>query len=670
MNRHRKALRRTLSGFAAAYVIALSLVAVIAAASHWISHRVTAAQVNTAHEIDVSGAQRMLSQRIALLLTELDRGEDRGVTLDALRVARDRFRAVHLGLINGDPAMRLNGIQSKELGDIYFYEPHLVNDRTEALIFAADRALLSRAPLPPETLAMAAELAKGPLLAGLNAVVKQREMEARNGLNFINQVDRWLLVATLLILLAEGLLIFRPLSDSVKQSADELLTSNEELRHSLRHDQLTGLPNRRHLREFLDMALSQANRHGHRVGLLQVDLVGFRTMNDTRGHAVGDLILQRVAGMMRIESRKGDFIARIGANEFAVVCPFTATLDDLHALSDRLCALITAPFEIDGVGCELKCAAAITLSDVDEVDPIRLQKDVDIALGQAKRQGCGKSVVFAPQMREAFEQRETLRSDLKRALELQEIEPFFQPQINARTGQLDGFEALARWRRPDIGILGPADFLGAAAEFGMGERVDELIMEKSFAALADWRRRGLAVPRIGVNITATDLRDPFMTERIKWAVDRHDLDPCDVCIEILESVLVDGRDDDIARNIASLARIGFHIDLDDFGTGHAAISTLKRFSVDRIKIDRSFVSDIDTDAEQQKVAGAMIDLAHSLGVAALAEGVETDAEYGQLARMGCDFMQGYGIARPMSEEAATAWIRAYAGRDPVEAAVG
>lgn len=538
MNQQRKALRRTLSGFVAAYVLALSLIAVIAMASHWIADRVTAAQVNTAHEIDVSGAQRMLSQRIALLLTELETTNDHKATLAALRAARDRFRAAHLGLINGDPTMRLKGVKSKELGDIYFFEPHLVNERSEALIFAADRALLIGAPLPADTLAAMAELAKGPLLAGLDAVVKRKELEARDGLLFIKRVDLWLLIATLAILVAEGFLIFRPLSNRVRNFANEVLKTNEELRHSMRHDQLTGLPNRRYMREFLDMTLSQAKRHGHQVGLLQIDLIGFRALNDTRGHAVGDLVLQRIAGLMLVECRKGDFVARIGSNEFAVICSFAEDISELQALSERLCELVAEPFEINDVACELKCAAAITLSDVGEVDSLRLQRDVDIALAAAKKRGNGCSVVFSPEMREAFEEKEALREDLKRGLEAKEIEPFFQPQINARTGELDGFEALARWRHPSRGILTPYHFLDAAAEFGLGERVDEIIMDKAFLALAGWRRSGLVVPRIGVNITAVELRDPFMAERIKWAAERHELEPSDVCIEILEGVLV------------------------------------------------------------------------------------------------------------------------------------
>ncbi len=421
------------------------------------------------------------------------------------------------------------------------------------------------------------------------------------------------------------------------------------------------------MREFLDMVLSQAKRHGHQVGLLQIDLIGFRILNDTRGHAVGDLVLQRVAGLMLVESRKGDFVARIGSNEFAVICSFAEDISELQALSERLCELIAEPFEINGVACDLKCAAAITLSDVGEVDPLRLQRDVDIALAAAKQQGNGCSVVFSPDMRRAFEEKEALREDLKRGLAASEIEPFFQPQINARTGELDGFEALARWRHPSRGILSPFHFLDAAAEFGLGERVDEIIMDKAFAALAGWRRRGLTVSRMGVNITAVELRDPFMAERIKWAVERHELEPCDICIEILEGVLVEEEDDEIAKNIASLSRIGFHIDLDDFGTGHASIATLQRFSVDRIKIDRSFVTDIDSVAEQQKVTGAMIGLAHSLDVTALGEGVETSAEYVQLAQMGCEYLQGFWIGKPMPEETATEWIRAYVAKDPIEA---
>lgn len=670
MNQQRKTLRRTLSGFAAAYVMALSLIAVIAVASHWIAGTVTASQVDIANEIDISGAQRSLAFQIVLSLTELETTNDYEATQADLRAARDSFRTAHLGLINGDPAMRLNGVTSEELGNIYFDEPHLVNERSQALIFAADRALLMGTPLSAEMLAKTAELAKGPLLTGLDAVVKRKEVEARDGLIFIERVDLWLLIATLVILVAEGVLIFRPLSNRVKDSANEVLKSNEDLRHSLRHDPLTGLPNRRYMREFLDMVLCQAKRHGHQVGLLQIDLIGFRTLNDTRGHAVGDLVLQRIAGLMLVESRKGDFVARIGSNEFAVICSFAEDITELQALSERLCELVAEPFEINGVTCDLKCAAAITLSDTGEVDPLRLQRDVDIALAAAKQRGNGCSIVFSPDMREAFEEKEALREDLKRGLDAKEIEPFFQPQINVRTGELDGFEALARWRHPSRGILSPFHFLDAAAEFGLGERVDELIMERAFSALADWRRRGLVVPRIGVNITAVELRDPFMAERIKWAAERHELEPSDVCIEILEGVLVEEEDDAVAKNIASLSRIGFHIDLDDFGTGHASIATLQRFSIDRIKIDRSFVTNIDSDAEQQKVSGAMIGLAHSLDVTALGEGVETAEEYAQLARMGCEFLQGYWIGKPMSEEAATEWIRAYVAKEPVAAVAG
>lgn len=670
MNQERKTLRRTLSGFGAAYVMALSLIAVIAIASHWIASTVTASQTDMANEMNISGAQRMLSHRIVLLLKELETTDDLQATLADLREARDRFRAAHLALVNGDPALRLGGVTSKELGDIYFYEPHLVNERSQALISAADRALLAGAPLPANTLAEATDLAMGALLDGLDAVVKRKEVEAHEGQLLIERVDLWLLIATLAILVAEGFFIFRPLSNRVRRSANEVLKSNEYLRHSLRHDQLTGLPNRRYMREFLDMVLSQAKRHRHQVGLMQVDLMGFRALNDTRGHAVGDLVLQRVAGLMLVECRKGDFVARIGSNEFAVICSFAEDITEIQAISERLCKKIAEPFEINGIACDLKCAAAITLSDVDEVDPLRLQRDVDIALANAKQQGNGSSVVFSPAMREAFEEREALREDLKRGLEASEIEPFFQPQIDVRTGQLDGFEALARWRHPSRGVLSPFHFLDAAAEFGLGERVDEIIMDKAFSALAGWRRRGLIVPRIGVNITAAELCDPFMAERIKWAAERHELEPSDICIEILEGVLVEEDDDEIAKNIASLSRIGFHIDLDDFGTGHASIATMQRFSVDRIKIDRSFVTDIDSDAEQQKVAGAMIGLAHSLDVSALGEGVETSAEYAQLARMGCEYLQGYWIGKPMSEEAATEWIRAYIAKEPIEAAVG
>ena len=662
MSHQDRNLRRNISGFVAAYVLALSLIAVMVTASHFIAGSITSAETDTANEVDVAGAQRMLSQRIALLLTELDRTDSPETTLAELRAARDMFRASHLALINGDPSLRLAGVSTDELGAIYFSPPHEVDRQVMDLILAADKALLRGGALSRAELANVTAQAKGPLLVGLDAVVKRKEVEAREGLLFIERISQWLLVATLVVLAAEALLIFQPLSRHAKRAADDVLATTEELRHSMRHDQLTGLPNRRYSREFLDMALSQANRHGHRVGLFQLDLVGFRHLNDTRGDAVGDLVLQRVAGLVRCETRKGDFVARIGADEFGVICSHVKDLEELQTLADRLSDLIAEPFEIEGVKCDLRCAAAIAMSEEGEVDPLRLLKDVDIALNVAKKQGAVASVLFTPDLRDAFEAKEGLRRELKIALDEGQIEPFFQPQINARTGELDGFEALARWRHPEKGVLSPFVFLNAAAEFGLADRLDEMILDKSLTALTEWRRRGLNVPRVGVNFSAEQLRDPFMAEKIKWAVDAYHLDPSDVCIEILESVLVEEEGDDIAKNIASLSRTGFHIDLDDFGTGHASIATLQRFRVDRIKVDRSFVTAIDTDEEQQKVAGAMIDLAHSLGVVALAEGVETDAEYDQLTRMGCDFLQGFGIGKPMSFDAAPEWLKNYVAR--------
>ncbi|MEM7271275.1 MAG: EAL domain-containing protein, partial [Pseudomonadota bacterium] len=574
-------LKRNLTGFVAAYIAALSLIAAMVLATHWFASGILSGQTHSAERIDVAGAQRMLSQRMTLLISEIGAPERNDAqTLSALSTARDRFAESHSALRDQNSDLWTGGEISSELAAIY-EGPQQIDQLVLSYLAAVDRVLATGAKPEAADLNRISDLAKGPLLAGLDAAVKQMEREVRSSFTFISEVMNWLLAATLLTLLAEGLFIFQPLNRRLRAAAGELMRAHKDLGHSIRHDALTGLPNRRHHREFLDMTLAQATRHGRRVGLCHIDLVGFRRLNETRGEKIGDLVLQRVAGMLRCETRKGDFVARIGADEFAVIASWVMEPEELTTMSARLCKLIGEPFEIDGVKCELDCVSAVVVSEHGEVDHHRLLKDVDITLASAKRDRV-KCLEFSTELRETFEAKEQLREELKAALERSEIEPFFQPQICAKSGRIDGFEALARWRHPTRGVLSPFHFLDAISEFGLGDQLDETILEKSLDALISWRNAGLNAPRVGINFSADQLRDPFMAEKIKFAVEQRELEPSDVCIEILETVLVEGEGEQTAQNIAALSSIGFSIDLDDFGTGHASIATLQRFSVDRI----------------------------------------------------------------------------------------
>ncbi len=251
--------------------------------------------------------------------------------------------------------------------------------------------------------------------------------------------------------------------------------------------------------------------------------------------------------------------------------------------------------------------------------------------------------------------------DLAHALNSGQIVPWFQPQVSIVDGTLLGVEALARWHHPHKGMISPGQFLPLAERLNLMTQIDEAMLTQSLDALRGWRQEGLIVPRVSINLSARQLGDPFLTDRIRWALDARDLDPDSLCVEILEGTLIASADCLIARNIAALSRIGVQIDLDDFGTGHSSITTLDRIKVDRIKIDRSFITGIDGDPKRQTFLKAMVDLARPLAIRVLAEGVETRAELAEVRRIGCREGQGFVIAKPMPANAFAGWLHARKG---------
>jgi EAL domain-containing protein (putative c-di-GMP-specific phosphodiesterase class I) len=252
-----------------------------------------------------------------------------------------------------------------------------------------------------------------------------------------------------------------------------------------------------------------------------------------------------------------------------------------------------------------------------------------------------------------------LACEVEAALTNGEIKAWYQPQICTDTGLISGFEALARWHHPEDGILAPAEFLGAVAEAGQMSRLGKVMLYNALSALKSWDRARLNIATVAVNFSTEELRDPLLADWIKWEVDRFDLRPNRLTVEILETVTAQSEDDIILRNIELLSRHGVNLDLDDFGTGQASIANIRRFHVSRIKMDRSFVTKLDEDPTQYAMVSAILSLAEHLGLDTLAEGVETAGEHSTLAQLGCGYVQGFGIARPMPFEDTIAWAHAY-----------
>jgi diguanylate cyclase (GGDEF)-like protein len=427
-------------------------------------------------------------------------------------------------------------------------------------------------------------------------------------------------------------------------------------------DFLTGLANRRRTRQRLAAFLEAERNTGRETAVLHIDIDRFRLVNDRYGMEAGDRVLAEIGARINSCVRENDIVARIDGDDFAIVLFPIKKADFAIALSlaDRVHAAIAQPFSVDQVTCYLTCSIGICLSGrAPAADAESVLSSAEIALVLAQKEGPGATRSFSPKMRREAQKLQSLSAELEAALENGQIRPYFQPQICTDTGEVAGFEALARWEHPTNGVVLPNLFLKAIESTGRSERLSEVILYHSLSAIKSWDRAGLRVASVGVNFSSDELRNPKLVEKIKWEVDRFEIAPSRITIEVLENVVSEHDDDVITRNIRALATQGFDIDLDDFGTGHAAIANIRRFAVNRIKIDRSFITKIDTDTEQQVMTSAIIRMAESLGLETLAEGVETPAEHSRLAQMGCQYIQGFGIARPMPFEDTIAWLHKY-----------
>jgi diguanylate cyclase (GGDEF)-like protein len=429
-------------------------------------------------------------------------------------------------------------------------------------------------------------------------------------------------------------------------------------------DRLTGLPNRRALHDYIHKT-ELAGWPNDNVSIMQVDLDKFKKVNDTMGHAAGDAALKYAADAFTALKRNEDYIARVGGDEFILVFFGDLKEEWLSQFAEKLIVSMSVPFTYEGKECLIGASVGIargTKSDDDTLD--RYLNNADLALYSAKKSGFGTHRFFTPDLRTTYEKSEETQARIREGLENGQFEPFFQPQVEGRSGKIVGLESLARWNHPSRGLLTPFHFLQAAEEGGLLDRMDRHLMEQTFAAMRLWTDMGYDIPQVSVNLTASRLMETDIVDTILHAAKNAGLDPTSIGVEILESAMIENdsrlmiENDSrlMIENVRKLSESGIKVELDDFGTGHASIANLRHFRVDRIKIDRSFVKDIHLYSELARITSAMISLAHSLRVDALAEGIETPEERMVLNALGCDYIQGFGVARPMPASEIPQWM--------------
>lgn len=416
-------------------------------------------------------------------------------------------------------------------------------------------------------------------------------------------------------------------------------------------------------RDAIIAALDPAFRHGLAsrdtalcVAICVDDPHSLLSQHGGAGHdRVMATLEDRIAGAVR----DGDVHTHFDGGRFAVAVSSRRRIDLEAAIqiADRIQRRITDPVSLDGTTVHVSVSIGFCLpSRAPERSGSALLVAAEMALEEAWANGPGAIRAFTADIRQRAEHRGTMSAEIEAALDGGEIVAFFQPQLSTDTGEVTGFEALARWMHPSRGILLPADFVPVIDASGLSTRLSETILAQSLAQMRAWDRAGHYIQTVAVNFSSQDLSDPNLVARLKWELDRFDLTPQRLTVEVLETVVAEGANDVIVRNLTALASLGCGIDLDDFGTGHASIAAIRRFSVSRIKIDRAFVSGVDTDPEQQRIVAAILSMADRLGLKTLAEGVESLAEHALLAQLGCSHVQGFVVARPMPAQATQDWL--------------
>jgi len=424
----------------------------------------------------------------------------------------------------------------------------------------------------------------------------------------------------------------------------------EEQLGALAHrDPLTGLPNRRLFQDRLEIALAQAHRYRHRVALIFVDLDRFKQVNDGFGHAAGDQLLREVAERLGAAVREGDTVARQGGDEFTLLLPGIHYAEDLAAISHKLIEALRRPFPLEGREVRVTASGGISLYPEDGEDGEALLKSADAAMYRAKERGRDNFQLFSQAMAEKALERRSLENSLRAALDRQELTLHYQPSLELATGRVTGVEALLRWRRPELGVISPRDFMALADFTGVMLSVGPWVLETACRQAREWQRRGTRGLRLMVNLSAHELQQDELVVHVEKALAASDLPPDALHLEIPEGYAMQ----DLARTITTLRAlrsVGVHLAIDGFGTGFSSLAHLRQLPVDTLKIDLSFVRGATTDANDASVVTAVIAVAHSLGLRVVAQGVETEAQVALLRSLACDEVQGYLWSPPVPPE--------------------
>jgi diguanylate cyclase (GGDEF)-like protein len=447
---------------------------------------------------------------------------------------------------------------------------------------------------------------------------------------------------------------------SLKHANAKLQRANEQLKKQAFLDPLTNLPNRQLFEDRLAHALARSERAAERgaervpqkLAVLFIDLDGFKPVNDSFGHAAGDVVLQEAARRLQGVARDSDTVARVGGDEFLLLMEDLSGLPDAVALARRVVTALARSFDIAGQQLAISASVGVVLHP-DHGAPDKLIAHADAAMYAAKRAGGNTCAVFESRMDAGANDQLSLQSDLRHAIALNQLSLHYQPKMDGQRGQIRGVEALLRWHHPTRGPVSPVVFIPLAERFGLIGAIGNWVIDEACRQMHAWADEGVRM-RVAINLSVHQLREEDLVARIRDALRRHSVEPSQLLCEITESIAME----DIAttqRAFDELSQLGVFLSIDDFGTGYSSLSYLRRLPAQQLKIDRSFVNDLESSRDARAIVDAVVHLAHALDLKVVAEGVETSGQRDILLELGCDELQGYYFARPMPAADLLAW---------------
>jgi diguanylate cyclase (GGDEF)-like protein/PAS domain S-box-containing protein len=442
----------------------------------------------------------------------------------------------------------------------------------------------------------------------------------------------------------------------VCEDITEKKAAEERMAQLAHFDILTGLPNRALYLDRMRQAMTLARRHDRATGVMFLDLDRFKLTNDTLGHSAGDQLLTQVGERLATCVREGDTVGRFGGDEFGIILADMRSPEDARLVAQKILDVLESPFLLDGHEVFITASVGISLYPADSDDETELMKNADAAMYRAKESGRNRYEFYSREMNARSLQRLTLESNLRRALERGEFLLHYQPKASLATREITGFEALLRWAPAGQKLVSPADFVPLLEDTGLIVPVGEWVIEAACRQLVTWREAGVRPVPIAINLSARQFRDKNLAATIERILRAHDVDPPFIEIELTESSLMVSTDEAV-RALSHLKSLGLRLSIDDFGTGYSSLAYLRRFPLDTLKIDRSFVNEVTTNADVANITRAVIGMSHNLGLKVVAEGVETAAQLAFLHAAGCGEMQGYYFSRPLPAADSLQWLR-------------